>query len=59
MQLRPLEQAERHVAQGERHIAEREQRVATLDRDGHDTMKARKLLEAFRASQERTWPTAF
>lgn len=51
MQLRHLEQAKRHVAQGERHIAEQENRIADMARHGHDTTKARKLLDNFYALQ--------
>ena len=51
MQLRHSEEAERHVARGKRHIAEQEQRIAELDRDGHDTTQARRLLQNFRDLQ--------
>jgi len=51
MLLSHLEEAERHVAQGQRHIADQEARIAELDRDGHDTAEARKLLANFHASQ--------
>ena len=44
MELRHLEEAERHVAQGGRHIAEQEDRVADLARLGADTTVARQLL---------------
>lgn len=51
IQLVHLQEAERHVAEGARHIVEQEQRIAELDRDGHDTVQARKLLETFRSVQ--------
>ena len=51
IQLAHLEEAERHVAQGERHIVEQENRIADLDRYGHDTAQARRLLETFRFVQ--------
>lgn len=50
MELRHLEEAERHVAQGGRHIAEQEDRVADLARLGADTV-ARQLLSNFYAAQ--------
>jgi hypothetical protein len=51
MELRHLEQAERHVVEGARRIAEQEERVDDLARNGHDTTEARKLLNNFYASQ--------
>lgn len=51
MELRHLEQAERHIAEGYRHIFEQEDRVADLAGKGHDTTEARKLLDNFYASQ--------
>jgi isochorismate hydrolase len=51
MQLRHLEEAERHVAQGVRHITEQEVRIADLAREGHDTKEARKLLDNFYGTQ--------
>ena len=42
-----LAQAERHVAQGEQHVARQEELVRELERDGHDTAAARKLLAQF------------
>jgi hypothetical protein len=53
MQVRHLEEAERHVVLGERHIADQERRVAELDRGGHDTTDARRLLDNFRTLQEQ------
>lgn len=51
MELRHLEQADRHIANGKRLVAEQEERVADLARHGHDTTEARKLLDNFYASQ--------
>ena len=51
MELHDLREAERHVVEGERHIAEQEARLAEIDRDGHDTTQARRLLDNFRAVQ--------
>ena len=48
---RHLDEAERHVAEGNRHLCEQEARTAALDRDGHDTTEARRLLRNFRATQ--------
>ena len=42
-----LEQARRHVADGDKHVARQRQLVAKLDRDGHDSSEARRLLEQF------------
>ena len=50
IQFRRLEEAERHVAEGAEHINKQEALVASLDRDGHDTTEANKLLANFRAS---------
>jgi len=48
MQLKMLEehlaQCERHVALGERHLSRQREIIAELDRDGHDSTKARELL---------------
>jgi hypothetical protein len=46
-----LAQAERHAAEGRRHLARQEALVAELDRDGHDTTEARKVLATLRATQ--------
>ena len=46
-----LAQAERHAADGERHIARQEELVAALDRDGHDTTEALKVLSTLRSTQ--------
>jgi len=52
MQLRHLEEAERHVVRGERLISEQKLRIANLERDGHDSTTARELLETYRALQD-------
>jgi hypothetical protein len=49
--LQHLAQAEHHVAEGRRHLARQEELIAELDRDGHDTTEARKLLATLRATQ--------
>ncbi len=46
-----LAQAERHVARGGRHLARQEAIIAELDRDGHDTTEALKMLATMRATQ--------
>ena len=51
MQLRHLEEAERHIAQGLRHIADQERLVAHLEQGCHDTAQARRLLDNFHATQ--------
>ncbi|MCC8984438.1 hypothetical protein H8A92_37585 [Bradyrhizobium sp. 10BB] len=51
MQLRHLEEAERHVALGARHIAEQEDRIEHLARHGHDLAEAKKLLDNFYSCQ--------
>ena len=40
----PVAQARRHVSEGEQLVAEQAARVDKLDRHGHDTEQARKLL---------------
>jgi hypothetical protein len=50
MELRHFKEAERHVAKGDRYITEQEARIAELDREGHDTTEALRLLESFRDS---------
>lgn len=42
-----LVQAERHVSEGTQHVRRQRELVASLDRDGHDTTDARKLLAQF------------
>jgi hypothetical protein len=51
IQLRHLEEVERHITQGIRHIAEQKRRIANFVRLGYDTTEARKLLENFYATQ--------
>lgn len=51
MELRHLEQADRHIATGKRLISEQEDRIADLDRTGRDTTKSRTLLDSFYAIQ--------
>lgn len=51
MQLRHLEEAERHIAQGIRHIAEQEQRIAGFDSHGHDMSAEWELLNTFYTTQ--------
>ncbi|MHC2465553.1 hypothetical protein [Bradyrhizobium embrapense] len=43
--------AERHAAQGRQHVARQENLIAELDRDGHDTTEARKVLDTLRITQ--------
>ena len=52
MEMRHLEMADRHLAEGGERITRQEALVATLDRDGHDTTEARRLLESLRRMQE-------
>ena len=49
--MQHLAQAERHVAEGMRHIAKQEALIANLDRDGHDTAEAIKMLGTLRTTQ--------
>ena len=53
MELRHLEMADRHLAEGAERIGRQEEIVAALDRDGHDTTEARRLLELLRGVQEQ------
>jgi len=46
-----LEQARRHVADGDKHVARQRKLVAKLDRDGHDSSEARRLLQQFEELQ--------
>ena len=48
-----LEEAARHVAELEGKIADQESMIVSLDRDGHDTSGALRLLENFRALLEQ------
>ena len=52
MLLDHLEMAKRHVAEGEVHIANQKIILAELERDGHDTVEARRLLANFLDLQE-------
>ncbi len=47
-----LAQAEEHIALGQHHIARQRKLVAKLERDGHDTTDARRLLANFEKTQE-------
>jgi hypothetical protein len=49
--LQHLAQAERHVAEGDQHLLRQEELIAELDRDGHDTEKARVILDTLRETQ--------
>ena len=42
-----LVQAERHVSEAQAHIKRQRELVAELERDGHDTGEARRLLDNF------------
>jgi arginine repressor len=42
-----LEKAQRHVAKAERHVASQRELVAQLEREGHDSSQANKLLRQF------------
>ena len=46
-----LVQAERHVTLGEHHIARQREIIAKLERNGHDSTKAKELLAVFLATQ--------
>ncbi len=47
-----LRKAEAHVAQGREHVEKQQRLIAQLRNDGHDTTQARKLLDAFEATQK-------
>jgi hypothetical protein len=47
LKLRHLALARHHVAEGQDHIARQTELVAELERDGHDTGPARRLLAQF------------
>jgi hypothetical protein len=47
-----LVQAEEHALLGAQSIARQRQIIAELDRDGHDSMPARQLLDTMLATQE-------
>lgn len=44
-----LAQAERHVAEGQAHIKRQRELIVELQRDGHDTREAQRLLDLHRA----------
>jgi hypothetical protein len=46
-----LAQAKRHSNRGRQHLARQVELIAELDRDGHDTMEARKVLATLRHTQ--------
>jgi hypothetical protein len=46
-----LAEAERHASAGLRHLSRQETLIAELDRDGHDTTEARKVLATLRTTQ--------
>ncbi len=52
MLLEHLAKANEHVELGERHVRRQRELVAELERDGHDTREARKLLEQFEKLQD-------
>ncbi|MBB4381755.1 hypothetical protein [Bradyrhizobium sp. SBR1B] len=43
--------AERHAAQGREHLDRQEQLIAELDRNGHDTAEAIRVLTTLRQTQ--------
>ena len=49
--LAHLMQTERHVAQGESTVQKQRALISRLDKDGHDTTEARKLLGQFEELQ--------
>jgi hypothetical protein len=48
MQLRRLDEAERHIAHGTHNMIVEEKRITKMDRDGQDTTHARSLLVVFK-----------
>lgn len=44
---RHLQQAQRHVSEGEQHIVGQRELLSRLQRDGHDTKEAARLLASF------------
>jgi hypothetical protein len=48
MQLRRLEETERHIARGARNTIDEEKRIANMDHDGQDTAHVRSLLVVFK-----------
>ena len=53
VQLRRLEEAERHIAHGARNIIDEERRIARMDHDGQDTAHARSLLDVFKSLHQQ------
>ena len=49
--LEHLDQARRHVAEGAEHVVRQRELVARMERDGHDTAEARRLLGQFEEMQ--------
>lgn len=52
MLLEHLAKANEHVELGERHVRRQRELIAELERDGHDSTRARQLLEQFEKLQE-------
>jgi hypothetical protein len=59
---RNVAEAEKHVRIGERNIARQRELISRLERDGHDSAEARKLLAKFEelqamylAERDRLW----
>jgi hypothetical protein len=52
MELRHLEQANRHIADGQRRIAEHKARITRLEQRGCDTAASKELLERFEEALE-------
>lgn len=48
--LQHLAQTEGYVALGEHHLGRQRELVSELERDGHDTTEARRLLQALHAA---------
>ncbi|PPQ34243.1 hypothetical protein [Rhodopila globiformis] len=46
-----LAQAGEHIVLGEHHIVRQQEIVAELERDGHDTAQARRILAIFKETQ--------
>jgi hypothetical protein len=46
-----LAQAQHHVAEAKRHVDRQEELIVQLERDGHDTSEAVKVLATMRATQ--------
>jgi hypothetical protein len=49
--IQHLAKAKQHAARGRQHLVRQEELIAELDRDGHDTTEARKVLATLRDSQ--------